>query len=752
MIRRPIRSVLPASALILLCTSTLLPTCGPGVDPTPDPGADLDTSRPTGIRSGTPAPDTPLDWPVYRGSHAGTAYSPLDAIDRTNVSHLEVAWTFRSGEVDEGSGSTIQTNPLKVGGLLYLASPRSTISALDPASSEVVWTFDPEDSGIIRGFSYWQDDDDRRLLVPVQQHVYALDADDGTPVREFGEGGRIDLRVGLGRNPDSINVRLTSPGAVHGDLLIVGSAVGEGYDAAPGHVRAYHVPTGEMRWIFHTIPHPGEHGYDTWPADAYRQVGGANAWSGVTLDEERGLAFVATGSPTFDFYGGYRHGQNLFGNSVVALDARTGERRWHFQTVHHDLWDYDLPLPPTLVTVAREGRWIDAVAQITKTGFVFVLDRETGEPLFPVEERPVPPSDVPGEEAWPTQPFATHPEPFVRQSLVEADLTDVTPQAHRQALERFEDLRVGPIFTPPSLEGTLFRPGTWGGAEWNGSAYDPETGILYVFAHEVPSIVQLLPPVEVDDPGNRTAVGRRVYAANGCSGCHGADRAGSPGVPGLTDLRERLEPDTVEAVIRGGRGAMPAFGNLSVPAMDALLEFLLSEERAETAIRAEETRRNGDEPVENPRRYTHNGYVKFFDAQGRPAVDPPWGTLTAIDLDSGDRVFRVPLGEDPDTREELQPTGTRIFGGGVVTRGGLLFIGATTDEMFRAIDKRTGEILWEHPLPAGGYATPSVYEHDGRPYVVIAAGGGGRSGTPSGDTYVAFTLPDAFLPEPAPEF
>lgn len=680
-------------------------------------------------------------WPVYRGNNAGSAYSPLAQIDRDNVHQLRVAWVFRTGDGSGGNQANIETNPLLANGKLYIASPRSKIMALNPATGALIWSFDPGVSGTVRGLSYWADGDDRRILVPVQRYLYAIDADDGTPIASFGDHGRVDTRYGLGRNPDSVSVSQGSPGAVFEDRIILGSNVGD----APGHIRAYDVRTGAIAWTFHTIPQPGEFGYDTWPAEAYKEVGGVNSWSGMSLDPERATVFLSTGSGSSDFYGGNRKGKNLFANSLIALDARTGERRWHYQMLYHDVWDWDPAAPPTLVTVVRGARRIAAVAQVTKTGFVFVFNRETGEPLFPIEDRPVPPSDLPGEETWPTQPIPSKPAPFVRQGITEADITTISPEAHDFVLKRFRELRSGPMFTPPSTQGTLTLPGTWGGAEWSGSAFDPESSILYVNANEIPSIIQLLPGRRATGAAGSVERGRSVFLANGCSGCHGVERKGGDG-PSLVNVRQRLSRDSLEHVIRNGRGGMPSFSSLSTADMRSLLPFLLDEGGAATAgatatpVIPQGSSAQAPRPDER-HSYRSGGYEKLRDQQGLPGIKPPWGTLTAVNLNDGERVWQIPLGEYPGVPASLQPTGTPNFGGAIVTKGGLVFIGATMDEKFRAIDKATGKILWEQKLPAGGYATPATYEYEGKQYVVIAAGGGGKTGTPSGDSYVAFALP-----------
>ncbi|MDX1548680.1 MAG: PQQ-binding-like beta-propeller repeat protein, partial [Rhodothermales bacterium] len=564
--------------------------------------------------------------------------------------------------------------------------------------------------------------------------LYALDAATGRPVETFGAGGQVDLRDDLGRDVSDLYVTARTPGIVFEDLLIQGTSLSEGPATAPGHLRAYDVRTGAIAWTFHTIPHPGEPGHETWPPDAWKRSGGANAWAGFSLDAARGLVFAPTGSAAFDFYGGDRHGANLYANSIVALDARTGRLVWHYQTVHHDLWDRDLPAPPNLVTAEIDGQRRDAVAQVTKSGFVFVLDRETGAPLFPVEERPVPASDLRGEAAWPTQPFPTAPPPFARQTLAEADLTDRTPEARAAVLDQFRRIRNDGPFTPPSEEGTLVFPGFDGGAEWGGAAFDPETGHLVVNSNEMPWILTMV-DVAPTDGQTLKAAGRYVYTTQ-CAACHGADRAGQQDVPALTDLAARRSEAAVRQALAEGRGRMPSFGHLTDEQHAALLTYLLDRDDPPGAPAPEAVH-----PEAGALPYAHTGWHRWLDPDGYPAVRPPWGTLTSIDLGRGAIAWQVPLGAVPElTAQGLPPTGTENYGGPVVTAGGLIFIAATKDEKIRAFDKRTGRVLWEADLPAGGYATPAVYAVDGRQYVVVAAGGG-KMGTPSGDAYVAFALP-----------
>lgn len=697
--------------------------------------------------SASEGPGSGEDWPVYLGDKSSSQYSALRQVTTQNVHHLEVAWTFQSGDARSNGRSQIQCNPLIIDGVLYGTSPQLKLFALDAASGKELWRFDPfsgqpEGSavGVNRGLVHWSDGDEQRIFFTASHYLHAIDARTGEPVAEFGAAGRVDIREGLERDPKTLFVLANTPGVIYRDRLILGTRVNEGPGpSAPGHIRAYDVRTGRLEWTFRTIPKPGEPGYETWPPDAWQYAGGANTWSGMAVDEERGIVFCPTGSAAFDFWGGDRIGKNLYANCLLALDAATGRRIWHYQFVHHDLWDRDLPAPPNLVTVQREGKPVDAVAQVTKSGHVFLFNRETGEPLFPIEERPVPPSTLEGESAWPTQPVPLKPAPFSRQVFTEDLITDISPAAHRAVRETFEKLKPHEPFLPPSTEGTIVFPGFDGGAEWGGAAVDPDRAILYVNSNEMPWILTMVKTKPKET--HATSSGQHLYSQV-CAGCHGIGGQGDPtrAIPPLGDLRQKFKASDIVQLLDTGRGVMPAFTFLSASQKEALAEHLLKEKAGETSSTASSPK-TPSAVLDSP--YTHTGYNRFFDPEGYPAVKPPWGRLNAIDLNTGEYVWRTNLGEFAElTARGIPPTGTENYGGPIVTAGGVIFIAASKDEMIRAFDKATGAVLWQAKLPAGGYATPATYLAGGRQYIVIACGGG-KMGTKSGDAYVAFALPNA---------
>lgn len=670
------------------------------------------------------------DWPVYLGGKDRDLYSSLEQIHRANVSQLKVAWTYETDNAAE-----YQANNLIIGGVLYTPTATRKVIALDAATGAELWQWDPANehtgpgSPRQRGLVYWANESigEQRLFTGVNGFLFALDPNTGETIRGFGENGSINLGSGL-----------NTPGVTYGDLLIVGGLGGQ------GSVRAFDVRTGQQRWIFHLIPRPGEVGYDTWPQDAYKTATGVMPWCGQTLDEKRGIVYVATKTAEPDFYGAERHGENLFANSILALHAATGERIWHFQIVHHDLLDKDLPCPPVLLTVNHDGKQIDAVAQGTKHGLLFVFDRVTGEPLWPIEERPVPQSDLVGEQTWPTQPFPTKPPPLMRQAYTEDDASNISPETHQMTLDR---IRAAPNFGPfpaPSLKETVMFPGFDGGMEWGGGAADPQ-GIYYVNVNEMPWLLQMVEARHAD--GSDLIPGERDYMLY-CGVCHGLDLQGNLDLqfPPLLDIDKRKTRAEIELMTRQGRGRMPAYDDMPEAQRAAILDYVLSKDPPQNA--------SGDQPttttepaaaaVDSTNKgpaYAFGGFRRWLDAEGYPAIKPPWGTLNAVDLNSGEIKWRVVLGEYPElTARGIPPTGTENYGGPLVTAGGLIFIGATADETFRAFDKETGELLWKAKLPFGGNASPSTYMADGRQYVVISAGGG-KSGRPRGGTLVAFALP-----------
>ncbi len=684
------------------------------------------------------------DWAVYGGDAGARQYSTLRKITPLNVNSLEQAWVYHSAAGYElPPNSELQVNPLVVDGVVFGISPQYRVFALDGKTGKRLWEFDPEvhvakiaSQGEAakfammlshkRGFAYWTDGVSARLFFSVAHYLLALDARTGSLVGEFGSNGVVDLREGLDRPVELLGVSGNTPGIIYRNLLIMGTRVGEHKEAAPGDIRAYDVFTGRIVWTFRTIPRDGEPGSETWPDQAWRHFGGANAWAGMSVDHHRGLLFAPLGSPSNDFLGIERHGSNLYGNSLVALDAGSGELKWYYQFVHHDLWDRDPNATPTLVTVQRDNKTIDAVAQTTKQGFVFVFDRDTGESLFPIAEVAVPASSVPGERAWPSQPRPLAPPPFARETFGESDLARLDDLSHKALTRIYQELLPPDYFAPLGPRPRILMPGYDGGATWGGAAFSPKHQLLVVNSQDRPAIGQVGPVQGGNHPGNR------AYQYF-CSQCHLPDRQGvENAVPPLLHLDKQFTAEQLGAIIQNGRGRMPA---MPLPSyiMNSMVEFLLLDD---------ETEKEAAPITSGSQDYVFSGYRYFVDPEGYPAIEPPWGSLTAIDLNEGTFAWQVVLGEHEElTRRGIAQTGTLNYGGPVITASGLVFIAATMDSKLRAFELETGKLLWQSDLPAPAFSTPAVYAVDGEQFIVVACGGG-KLGTSPGDSYVAFRLPN----------
>lgn len=695
------------------------------------------------------------NWTSYKGSDEAIHYSSLTEIDTSNVTKLEVAWAYHTGDADTAAHSQIQCNPIIIDGVMYGTSPQLKLFAIDAATGKEKWVFNPKDSVEVsnkvmqfvlnnnRGVTYWTDGaNDKRIFYTVGSQLFSIDANSGKTVKSFNNGkGYIELHEGLGRD-DIYNlfITATSPPVIYKDLIITGTRVDEGALAAPGHIRAYDVKTGIQKWIFHTIPQPGEEGYDSWEdKEAYKFIGGANAWSGLTLDREAGIVFACTGSASYDFYGGKRKGANLFANCVLALDAATGKRKWHFQVVHHDVWDRDISSPPMLVTIKKDGKDLKAVAVTTKSGYIYVFERETGKPVFDVIEKPVPTeTDLAGEKIYPTQPYPSKPAPFMRQLFTDNDINPYLPDSSIADIkQRLSIAKHDHMYNPITTKGTIIFPGLDGGAEWGGPTFDPETGLMYVNSNEMAweffAVDISKQPAKHETTGD---AGLRIFRTT-CMSCHGVDRKGAGNYPSLLSVSKRYTTQAIDTLLQTGRRMMPTFKQLKDAERKAVIAYVM-ENKAEQEKPYTDTSRKLDDHFKMP--YTVKGYNKFLSKEGWPAISPPWGTLNAVNLNSGEYVWKKTLGNDSTVKNAKEPTGTENYGASVVTAGGLLFIAATKDGKLRAFNKRTGDLLWEYRLPVAAFATPAVYNVNGKQFIVIACGGG-KMGTKSSDTYLAFALP-----------
>ncbi len=690
------------------------------------------------------------NWHTYGGNKENNHYSALKQVDTNNVQFLKPVWEFHTG--DEDNGTQIQVNPIVVDDIFYGVSPKLKLFALEAASGKKRWIFDPSDSSnqdvkgagyfsvnVCRGVTYYTDGKNKKcIFYSAGSSLFCINANTGKPIASFGNNGSIDLHNDLGKNVQDLYVSSTTPGIIFKDLIIIGTRVSEDASAAPGHIRAYDVNTGKLRWIFHTIPQPGEAGYDSWEdKNAYQYIGGANAWSGFSLDEANGIVYAPIGSASFDFYGGKRKGANLFANSLVALNAATGKRIWHFQTVHHDLWDRDLPTAPVLLDVNHNGKKIPAVAQPTKSGFVFVFNRLTGEPLFPIHETKVPDSSfLQGEKPFATQPIPELPKPFVRQILTENDLNPlVSAEEYKLLKKQLSNYNTGNMFNPPSKKGTVIFPGYDGGAEWGGAGVNPNTGVIFINASEMPWILSMVDQHQQQQVETNEQAAKRLYTRN-CMGCHGPDLKGAGNYPSLIGIEKKYSPNSFYALLSAGRRMMPAMNQLDSQEKNALMIYLFGLKQ-EWTKKFKGKLNIKDERTQMP--FASTGYNKFLTRDGYPAVSPPWGTLNAINLNTGALVWKTTLGDYPELKAKGIHSGTENYGGPVVTAGGLVIIAATSDAKIRAFNQSTGKLLWEYDLPAAGFATPIVYQVKGKQFVSIACGGG-KLGKKSGDCYLTFAL------------
>jgi quinoprotein glucose dehydrogenase len=701
-------------------------------------------------------------WSDYGGGADNSHYLALNQITKSNVSKLKVAWTYPTHD-----DLPYVFNPIVVDGVMYVLARNNSLVAIDAASGKEKWIHGDLNGIAGRGINFWQSKDksDKRLIFQIHQQLQEIDAKTGKSILAFGNDGFVDLRTGLRREPQDIyRIQSGTPGRIFENLIILGSSTGEAYLSAPGDLRAYDILTGKLVWQFHTVPHPGEYGYDTWPKDAWKYIGGTNTWGEFSLDDKRGIAYFPVGSPTYDYYGADRTGNNLFSDTVLALDARTGKYIWHFQEVHHDLWDYDPCSAPQLTTVQYHGKPLDVVAQAGKTGLLYVLDRETGKPLWPMEERPVPESTMPGEHASPTQPIPSVPPPFVRLTFTESEVDPylLTKEEQDKVKAIIRASAKDQMFAPPTTHDTIEMPGSRGGSNWGMTAANPTDGMVYVSSIDAPAVLHLFAdePEELGFGVVRTGgpPGGIVYQKN-CQMCHGGNREGAMG-PSLVDITNRLGLDAIRSTVVNGKGQMPAFTTLSEQELNSLLAYLADPNSSGGStfsmpfLRQTKPKSN-DAPADllvasggAPAGKTAPGMkipgIGPYGMMGGPPypagidtpkiryysgwnvmykyINPPWSTLVAYDLNQGTIKWKVPIGEEETAvRMGAKDTGAiEEQRGIIVTSTGLLFL-ASSDGKVRAYDDKTGKTLWTSQLPGGNKAIPAMYEVDGRQYLVINA-------------------------------
>jgi len=666
--------------------------------------------------NGFPKKRTFLTWERSHGDNAGTRYSALKQINRQSVTNLQVAWTYHSGD----TSSELECNPIIVRDTMFTPTPGGSVVAVNASTGVELWRVTPGGRPAYRGLIYWPGTAHapERIFFCSGNYLYSVDPKTGKPAAGFGENGRTPL--GSASHPATA----TAAPAIFRNVIVVA-----GFEKD---VWGFDVTTGKLLWTFHTVPQPGEFGADTW--DQPEQYG-ANAWAGIALDEQRGIAFITTGSAKPNFTGVSHLGDNLFANCVVAIDATTGRRLWHFQEIRHDIWDLDISSPPLLATIKHDGRRVDVVVATSKISDTLLLDRTSGKPIFPFRLRRAPASDVPGEVTAPYQPDPELPQPFSKFEITADDLTTRTPEAAEYARTQFKSMRTGRFMPPAEGHATAYF-GVDGGAEWTGGSVDPETGRLYISANQIPWAISIF---RDDDPplltGTAKTPGQKIFEAN-CTVCHNANLTGMGFYPALRGVRHRMNEEAITKQILNGRNAMPAFSQLKPEEVKALVDFLLLRDRPEAAQQSRSAR-----PA-----YSFGGYPRFFDQDGYPASKPPWGLLNCLDLNTGKLVWQKPLGEFPElTAQGVPITGTENYGGAIVTAGGLVFCSGTRDNKIRAFDKTTGQELWSATLPFAGSAPPATYQIKGRQFIVIPATGVNHLrhlGTKAGDVWVAFALPE----------